>query len=447
MVDRSFFKPGRLPDRFMIMIFILDQGLTIVISSSEGTCKIITYKKVVLPMGKKSMNLAPSLLRSAFETELDRKSRGVKIFQFFAPWVLWAILASSSALFFYMVQNWESAKNLLYVWFFYMIPPMGKEVIIPKILAETHHPPALVVAFTTAVVDMIISLFLIWNYDWVKRIPVLGKKLEETELRGRERIRKTRWFSKASFVATAFFVFIPFSGAGGFGGTVLGRLMGVKPYKVLLAVAIGASIEALLYAFLADIFLVYLEGSSFFIWFSNINILQIFGAFVMLALITYVVRHPKEAVVKTSIALRTSIDVSENAVLKMEGMSKDTTHFSVMEAKKTLFKMRGLEDDVMGEILGNEYSPLKVLDTVDDRILNVMTGVRKDSRDLAREFIDESMVVTGDIADKTLETGSKISIIGHATLKEGVERSEYIILMVEDHVERIFNVKDLLKKK
>jgi uncharacterized membrane protein len=366
------------------------------------------------------------------------------VFQFLFPWFLWALLAGASALFFYLVQNWESAKNLLYVWWFYMIPPMGKEVIIPRTLAQDHHPPALVVALATSCVDMILSLFLIWNYDWVKKVPVLGPKLIEAEDRGRERIEKTNWFKRASFIATAMFVSVPFSGAGGWFGTVFGRLMGLKPYKVLLAVFIGSTIEAFGYAIAANALVDLMEGSSIFAFISNVNILQIFAVFVVFALVVYVVRHPREAVKKSSRAVRRTFRLSENAVLKMEGLSKKTTEITIMESGRTIDNLKKLGGEVLDSVPDLQNMNVRILERGGFKIIkdvrDLSFRILKEGGEFAGETFKEGIEWTGSGTERTIGKASELTIIGMEMVIEGVEKGEYIILMTGDKVEKVFKL-------
>jgi len=51
----------------------------------------------------------------------------------------------------------------------------------------------------------------------------------------------------------AFFVFLPFQGTGGVGATLVGMLVGLSPSRILLAVALGASAESLLFALGSEI--------------------------------------------------------------------------------------------------------------------------------------------------------------------------------------------------
>jgi uncharacterized membrane protein len=391
------------------------------------------------------------LVSRLLETELSKKTTGVKIFQFLFPWVVWAILAGSSALVFYIIQNWESARNLLYVWWFYMIPPMGKEVIIPRTLSQDHHPPALVVALATSGVDMVLSLFMIWNYDWVKKVPLLGPRIKEAEARGKDKIRKTKWFSKVSFIATAMFVSVPFSGAGGWFGTVFGRLIGVKPYKVLLAVFIGSTIEAFGYALLADSLMPYLEDSSFFEWLSNLNILQVFAAFGALALIIYVVRHPREAVKKTSSAVRKTIRLSEDAVIRAEDLSRKGLTFSVKRSGDSLDLLEGVYGEVLEGLPHLAGGRLRILDRDNREIVSSLekTGIEvlKETGSLTSKTLKGGVRSTGEGFDRTARVLSKATVIGLDVAKEGVDKGEYLVLMVGGEVEKVIKVPSSILKR
>ncbi|OYT49089.1 hypothetical protein B6U83_02865 [Thermoplasmatales archaeon ex4484_36] len=104
-----------------------------------------------------------------------------------------------------------------------------------------------------------VSLFLIWNYDYAKKIPFFGHLLRLVERRGRKVISQSRILSKFAFTALVLFVMIPFQGTGGAGATVIGRLIGMNPYKVLAAVVTGALLGTFLIGFLSSNILKYVK--------------------------------------------------------------------------------------------------------------------------------------------------------------------------------------------
>ncbi|MCJ2533678.1 MAG: hypothetical protein LN364_00410, partial [Candidatus Thermoplasmatota archaeon] len=64
----------------------------------------------------------------------------------------------------------------------YFFPPLGKESIIPAGIAFGVDP--IVMALSIAFVDVVVALFLVWNYDLAKKIPIIGKFMIKVEEKG-----------------------------------------------------------------------------------------------------------------------------------------------------------------------------------------------------------------------------------------------------------------------
>ncbi|MBN2065407.1 MAG: small multi-drug export protein [Candidatus Thermoplasmatota archaeon] len=140
----------------------------------------------------------------------------------------------------------------------YFFPPLGKESIIPAgVLVAGIHP--LVMALSIAFIDIIIALFLIWNYDLAKKIPFVGTFMNKVEQKGKNVEQKYGWVKPLRFIGIALFVMIPFQGSGGLVGSIVGRLIGMKPWNTLLAISIGAIVGCTLIAFFAQAFLIFAE--------------------------------------------------------------------------------------------------------------------------------------------------------------------------------------------
>jgi hypothetical protein len=383
----------------------------------------------------------PNFIKRILETDIDRKSKGIKVFHFFFPWALYIGLASITVIGLMIARGWDTANNLLYVWIFYTIPPMGKEIIIPKVLSSDHPPPALLTALTTMMVDCVISLFLIWNYDWVKKVPYLGPKLILSEKKGQDRIKRSKWFSKASFLATTFFVFVPFQGAGGVGGTVLGRIMGLKPYKVLLAVFLGALLESFLYAYLAGTLIPIMEGSFIMEWFKNVNIFQIFIVLVMFGLLVYVVRNPREATKMTSSAMKGTLEAAKLAVIKTEKLTINTAEFTVLRSEETLQRYQLIDDEDLEKGLSIIGAPIRFLGKkgkkVDDKGEKEEIASIVMTRDKAKDLVQRGLNYSERITTNTTETAASLTVIGLELAIDGVDASEFVVLMVGDKVKGI----------
>jgi len=132
----------------------------------------------------------------------------------------------------------------------YFFPPLGKETIIPSGVVAGINP--LIMALSIAFVDIIIALFLVWNYDLAKKIPIVGKFIIKVESIGKRSSSKYAWIKPLRFIGIVLFVMVPFQGSGGLVGSILGRLIGMKPWNTFFAISTGAIIGCLLIAYFTD---------------------------------------------------------------------------------------------------------------------------------------------------------------------------------------------------
>lgn len=132
----------------------------------------------------------------------------------------------------------------------YFFPPLGKETIIPWGVAANIHP--LVMALSIAFVDIIAAFFLVWNYDLTKKIPFVGKFIIKIENIGQKSSSKYNWIKPLRFVGIVLFVMVPFQGSGGLVGSIIGRLIGMKPINTFLAITVGALAGCVMIAYFAD---------------------------------------------------------------------------------------------------------------------------------------------------------------------------------------------------
>ncbi len=139
----------------------------------------------------------------------------------------------------------------------YFFPPLGKESIIPLGVGFGIHP--LVMALSIAFVDIVVALFLVWNYDLAKKIPFVGKFITKVEEKGKNVEQKYGWIKPLRFIGIVLFVMVPFQGSGGLVGSIVGRLIGMKSWNIFFAISIGAVIGCLLIATFAQAFLIFAE--------------------------------------------------------------------------------------------------------------------------------------------------------------------------------------------
>ena len=132
----------------------------------------------------------------------------------------------------------------------YFFPPLGKESVIPAGIGFGISP--LIMGLSIAFVDIIIALFLVWNYDLAKKIPFVGNFMIKVEEIGKSSSDKYRWIKPLRFIGIILFVMVPFQGSGGLVGSIVGRLIGMKSYSTFFAISIGAITGCLLIAYFAD---------------------------------------------------------------------------------------------------------------------------------------------------------------------------------------------------
>jgi uncharacterized membrane protein len=156
----------------------------------------------------------------------------------------------------------------------YFFPPFGKETIIPlgigllengltisflNLYISPGQVNPLLMALSIAFVDIIVAWFLVWNYDLAKKIPLIGTFITKIETRGKSASTKYSWIKPLRFIGIILFVMVPFQGSGGLVGSIIGRLIGMKPWNTFYAISIGAIVGCLLIAFFAQAFLIFTE--------------------------------------------------------------------------------------------------------------------------------------------------------------------------------------------
>jgi uncharacterized membrane protein len=218
----------------------------------------------------------------------EDRTRGVKerLFLFWFP-----VLVSA----FYIVLLWSVVPNPMFLvigtlLLSYFISPFGKEVLIPTAIIAllTLHGPnqaaldILLVTSTVVFVDVMCSLFLLWNLDLLKHIPKVDDLVNRVERFGRARMRKSPRRRRHSFIALSSYVALPFQGSGGIVSTIIGMVIGMKKRRVWLAVWIGSiagSLTIALVSFYAGQALINIFGS--FVWY-------LIGVLVMVGIAGYI---------------------------------------------------------------------------------------------------------------------------------------------------------------
>jgi uncharacterized membrane protein len=229
---------------------------------------------------KKSLKLDEP--EDIIECDTEKKSRGIILAQFFLPWVI----AISEISLLWVILDEKVFQTLLFWMTIYFFPPLGKESVIPAAIGLSSVPgmpewlvsiDPLMIALAIASIDIIVGLFLAWNFDFAKKIPILGKFITKIECKGGDLLSKNKYIDALSFVGITLFVIVPFQGSGAVGASIIGRTIGMNPYKVWFAIILGAISGCLLIAFAFNTFKV--------IFIQNI----ILGVIILIAIIIIVV--------------------------------------------------------------------------------------------------------------------------------------------------------------
>ncbi|UCE73525.1 MAG: small multi-drug export protein [Methanomassiliicoccales archaeon] len=203
-------------------------------------------------------------VKDVLETKPEKKSKGIILAQFFVPWLI-ALLFIAGLYIFLPSDKFTTLGFWMLVYFF---PPFGKESVIPLAIAGDRlgeavpweYPEMFVpidpwlIAISVAFLDIIVGLFLVWNFDLAKKIPIMGRWITKLEKKGGTILKENRYIEALSFVGVVLFVMFPFQGSGGVGASIVGRAIGMNPYKVWVAIIIGAISGCFLIAYAADSF-------------------------------------------------------------------------------------------------------------------------------------------------------------------------------------------------
>ena len=145
----------------------------------------------------------------------------------------------------FLISN-DDFMTIAGLMFLYVIPPAGKETIIP--IGVSIGLPWYLVAFSMALMDSTAALFMAWNFDLSLKIPVLGRWIEGFMSQGTRFFGKHQWIERLSAVGLSLFVMFPLQGTGGIAGSLVGRMMGMDKFRVFVSITAGALVGCSLIA-------------------------------------------------------------------------------------------------------------------------------------------------------------------------------------------------------
>jgi uncharacterized membrane protein len=150
----------------------------------------------------------------------------------------------------YPYDRWYKWARLA---FLYLVPPAGKESIIPWGIAEGYHPLAM--AGTVLLMDVVCALFIAWNFPLAKRIPFLGYYIDKVEKTGSKKLEGNAALQAGAWIGMVLFVMVPFQGSGGVTASIIGKAVGMRVTHLVSAVAVGAIVAGTVIALVGTIIL------------------------------------------------------------------------------------------------------------------------------------------------------------------------------------------------
>ncbi|MFZ2070672.1 MAG: small multi-drug export protein [Halobacteriota archaeon] len=131
----------------------------------------------------------------------------------------------------------------------YSFMPIGGAVAVIPTGLGLGIPPANLIIFTLFT-DALLALFLVWNFDYTKKVPFFGKLVEMTEVNGEKAIKKYKWAKRFGFIGLVLFVVFPLQYTGSAVGAIIGRLIGMTASMTWLAVVTGSLLRLLIATFI-----------------------------------------------------------------------------------------------------------------------------------------------------------------------------------------------------
>jgi uncharacterized membrane protein len=103
---------------------------------------------------------------------------------------------------------------------------------------------ALIVIYLTCVT----AFFFSYNLDLLHRVPVIGAPLRRARINAVRTLRERPWIRRWATIGVGLFVFLPLPGSGSLGGSLVGRLLGLKRITCFLTVSTAGLVVCLIYA-------------------------------------------------------------------------------------------------------------------------------------------------------------------------------------------------------
>ena len=137
----------------------------------------------------------------------------------------------------------------------YLFGPLGREMVIPAavlLLMESISAglwEVVAISLSGACVDVSLALFVVLNFNLVRRSKILARITDRMEKAFTRRLGGGP--TRRGYALLAVYVAFPLQFSGGFIATIIGSLLGYDPRRMVLAVTVGSVIGSLAMGLLA----------------------------------------------------------------------------------------------------------------------------------------------------------------------------------------------------
>jgi uncharacterized membrane protein len=193
--------------------------------------------------------LQTDMLEKANQVRLMNKIALLKLLLPFA-------IAGATVVFIWLFFPEDFGKYATVFGVYSFVPLIGTVTVVPTGL-QLGIPPVPLITFIIFT-DAVLAMFLVWNFDYAKKIPGLGKLVQRVGEQGEQALQKYKWAKRFGFIGVVLLVIFPLQWTGSGVGSIVGRLIGMQPLMTWLAVVIGTFIRSTLAT------LIYYGAISFF---------------------------------------------------------------------------------------------------------------------------------------------------------------------------------------
>jgi uncharacterized membrane protein len=88
--------------------------------------------------------------------------------------------------------------------------------------------------------DTMVAMFVAFHMGIIFRLPWVGPRIQGVVSDSQFILRKQPWIRRTAFIGLVGFVIFPSSTTGSVGGSIFGRLLGMKRWRVVVAILVGS---------------------------------------------------------------------------------------------------------------------------------------------------------------------------------------------------------------